>query len=101
MTMEVPFVPTTLQIFDEVNTTCNTESATEQITSFVQSTGSAHSYLDSTTASRYASIDPSKDLSVPQQQALPSVYDGDKAERKRQFYANTAFEGDERLFENF
>jgi hypothetical protein len=88
MTMEAPFVPTPLPAFDQVYTSYATEN-TDRRKSAQQSAGEVTpSYLESTTASRYASIDPSKDPGAHTSQ--PVEEDGDAAERKRQFYVTAS-----------
>jgi hypothetical protein len=97
MTMDAPFVPDPLPVFDQVYTACPIEDTEKK--SILQSISDvAHSYLDSTTASRYASIDPARD---PNAHTLAPIDDGDVAERRRQFYGNKVFRGDPHLFAGF
>jgi hypothetical protein len=96
MTMDAPFVPTPLPEFDQVRTTWTPEDDNNNKKGFFQSISeAAHSYLDSTTASRLGSVN--KDHKSNKNAAD----DAETAERKRQFFMNVKFHGDQQLFENF
>jgi hypothetical protein len=95
MTMDAPFVPTSVPEFDQVYTACPIE---EDKKSLLQSISDvAHSYMDSTTASRYAVASVTRD----KDQADAPVDDVETIERKRQFFIDSTFKGSSRLFAHF
>jgi hypothetical protein len=94
MTMDAPFVPTPLPEFDQVYTACPIEEDKKSILQSISDV--AHSYMDSTTASRYGSVTRDKD-----NQSDAPADDVETTERKRQMYADIVFRGDPRLFADF
>jgi hypothetical protein len=103
MSMEAPFVPAQLSVFEQaLPDPATTGSRKKSIIQYVAE--AARSYLESTAASRNGAADPSKisrndPSSSSEAQAVAES--AETIERRRQFYASSKFTGDPNLFAGF
>jgi hypothetical protein len=93
MTMEAPFVPAPLPAFHKFTPVFIAEVPQQSVSDIT------HSYMESTFASRNASVAPNKDMD--RAHSVETEEDEVTLERKRQFYLNNKFSGDDRIFAGF